>query len=214
MQGLTAFNHVRPYPAGTLVYATGQILTTATNLDDGGFDNIRVEGNVADVSFPQAISYSSVRGLVMKNNAVTTIDGATYRASLNVASSTYLEARCGNSVGAGKLADGSIKAGYTEAACPVPLPPPPPVVVVPPTELELATAEVARLTAALATLQSALDAEKAVHASDLSLLSSAQASLQTAQTALSDAQTANSTLTAANAAQRAVLDQVHALSAP
>ncbi len=154
----------------------------------------------------------------LHDNDIHTIPGALYRSTITVIGGNALVPRCGNTVDAyaGKLA-------IREAACFVA---PPPVVVVPPTPLEVAEAEVARLTLALAQnvaqlsiAQSELAAEKAVHASDLQTLGTVQGDLGTAQAALATAEASILTLTgerdvavAAQAAQRGVLDQIGALA--
>lgn len=84
-QGVTAFNHIR------------------NGVDDGGFDRIAIVGNDIAVGMPQALALYSGRDCIVADNRVTTLEGATSRASINLRGCTGLVRR-GNTVapGAGK----------------------------------------------------------------------------------------------------------------
>lgn len=65
-------------------------------VDDGGFDRITIEDNILDVGYPNGIAIEDGRNSVVRNNKVTTIAGARWRASINLKRGDAK--RCGNSV--------------------------------------------------------------------------------------------------------------------
>jgi hypothetical protein len=103
-------NHSRAYPDGV-------------TRDDGGFDRVRVEGNLGVMGGGSAIGLIGVRGLILRGNEVRTLAGAPYLANINVKPSAAPEGdaltlaaptdvRCGNVVAAG-----AGKAGVAEPPC-------------------------------------------------------------------------------------------------
>jgi hypothetical protein len=79
MQGAFLGNHVRD------------------GVDDGGFDRILIEDNVFEVGYPNGISITNGRNSIVRNNKVTTLAGAKWRASINVRGVGESKV-CGNSV--------------------------------------------------------------------------------------------------------------------
>ncbi len=98
-QGVGMFNHDRPYAAGTTL-ADGSKLAVTTTLNDGGFDRVLIEDNDICVAFPHGICVMAGRDVTLRRNRVSTYPGSTYRASINVESSSPLT-RTGNTVAAG-----------------------------------------------------------------------------------------------------------------
>lgn len=96
-QCFSGFNHVRD------------------GVDDGGFDRITVEGNICAGGDPQGIGLYAVRGLVLKNNTVSTLAGSEFQTKINLGPDTTVTLRCGNVVepGAGRK-------GVVDPPCPVP----------------------------------------------------------------------------------------------
>lgn len=89
-QGIGAFNHVRD------------------GVNDGGFDRILIEDNIINVSRPNGITLNDARGSIVRNNRVTTLPGAKWRARIRVNGDIV---RCGNTVApyAGKPAENDPK---------------------------------------------------------------------------------------------------------
>lgn len=81
-QGITAFNHVRPQPVGFRLW-TGETLTAARDVDDGGFDRINIADNDIQVGMPMGLCLDASRGSVVRDNRVSTLPGAAHRASIN-----------------------------------------------------------------------------------------------------------------------------------
>ncbi|MBL8554509.1 MAG: right-handed parallel beta-helix repeat-containing protein [Phenylobacterium sp.] len=90
-QGIGMFNHVRK------------------GVDDGGFDRITIENNEVNVSRPNGISLVDARKSTVRNNRITTIDGARFQAKLRTRGDV---ARCGNFV-----ASWGGRAGIDEPKC-------------------------------------------------------------------------------------------------
>lgn len=79
-QGIGLFNHTRK------------------GVNDGGFDRIIIEENVVNVSRPNAITILEGRDSIVRNNRVTTDEGARWQARIRTVGSVI---RCGNRVAAG-----------------------------------------------------------------------------------------------------------------
>lgn len=77
MQGIGLFNHVR------------------NGVDDGGFDRITIEDNDLRVSYPHGIAITNGRNSVVRNNRISTLPGAKWRATMKVGEAV----RCGNVIG-------------------------------------------------------------------------------------------------------------------
>lgn len=78
MQGIGMFNHTR------------------NGVNDGGFDRITIEDNDMRVAYPHGIALMESRDSVVRNNRVSTLPGARWRAGILAAETE----RCGNTVGA------------------------------------------------------------------------------------------------------------------
>ena len=78
MQGIGMFNHNR------------------NGVNDGGFDRITIEDNDMRVGYPHGIALMEGRNSVVRNNRVSTLPGARWRAGISVGQTQ----RCGNVVGA------------------------------------------------------------------------------------------------------------------
>lgn len=81
-QGICGFNHIR------------------AGVDDGGFDRLTIVRNRIVVDHAQALAIYSGRDIVVADNDIQTLQGATSRASLNLNNCTGVS-RSGNTVGAG-----------------------------------------------------------------------------------------------------------------
>jgi len=79
MQGIGMFNHVR------------------NGVNDGGFDRITIEENDMRVAYPHGIAIVDARDSIVRNNRVSTVPGAKWRASISAKTAT----RCGNEVASG-----------------------------------------------------------------------------------------------------------------
>lgn len=78
MQGIGLFNHTR------------------NGVNDGGFDRITIEDNDMRVAYPHGIALMESRNSVVRNNRVSTLPGARWRARISADTAQ----RCGNTVGA------------------------------------------------------------------------------------------------------------------
>lgn len=78
MQGIGMFNHTR------------------NGVNDGGFDRITIEDNDMRVTYPHGIALVEGRDSVVRNNRVSTLPGARWRARISVGTAQ----RCGNTIGA------------------------------------------------------------------------------------------------------------------
>lgn len=95
--GILLSNHGVMRPAGFKPW-NAEPLTVATKVDEGGFDNITIEGNQVWTTYINAIAAGQVRGLTVKDNNIVTLLGAQPRAALYVSPDSTILASCGNTV--------------------------------------------------------------------------------------------------------------------